>query len=1100
MRKLGSWRPPLVRRASDIYPAREQNFSVSGGGGDEDDSMSLRLEKMTQSNPSLSNNMGSTGTENNGTSAAVTNTTTSSTTTTGTTGAPPSSRNSRVEGRDYLLQPSATVALLPSIAEERHHLNGNGFPHIPYHKSISLIEQHQKFMPPQAGFTTDKSETYGFVQLDVLTGDGDLGTREWKETARWIKYEEDLEEGSDRWGRPHIASLSFHSLIKLRQLIERDGIIMLDLEERDMPGIAYRLVEDLTNKGLIRSEESPMLMRALLLKHKHVQEFERGWFGLRRINTSAVSLQSLYEEKSKGKIPASTDPCVLVRRNSTLQKNIYDLANSSRSLQRTASANYIKPNNEFINIEINKTLPGEQYCPSEEDITQWVLRKDAMRRNLPNGAEATMVMVGDIDILRKPIFVFVRLAEATFMFNVTEIPVPTRFFAILLVPSNVEMDILEIGRSFGALMSNKHFYQLAMLAKSRKNLLTGINEFLDDSIVLPPGDWDNHDLLPLHLLQAKSKAIRLRRLKKQLSFVKSSESFCDGANGLVMTAPKDAGQNEKDDNNPFKRTGRPFGGLYNDIKRRLPFYVSDYTDAFNFQCFSTIVFMYFASIGFVITFAGLMGEKTKNLIGTSETLTATAIAGTFYSFFAAQPLIPIGPTGPLLVFDEILFGFCNRYEVEFLPLRVWISLWLLLITVIVVAVEGSVLVKWFTKFTQDIFAVLTALLLIFESIDNLVEIYELHPLSAPVNRRPYYPTLSNDTTATTAIPNDYAPQIGVDESDDLTAQPNTALLSTILMLGTFFISYFLKEFRNSVFLGEKARRALGDFGVPIAILTMVFLDYCENDTYTQKIKVPNGLEPSSPEDRGWLISPNGIKTPFDMKYALLAVVPAILLFILIFMSQQICELLVNSKERKLVKGAGLHYDILLIAIINCASGFFGAPWLCCAAIRAIGHVTALTVYSKNNPPGEKPTIVKVHEQRVTNLAVSLLIGCSVLLSPLLAYTPMAVLFGVFMYMGVSALSASQLYQRFILFFIPVKSHPQTPWVRRVKTWKMHMYTLIQISCLALLWGVKSWKQISLAFPFFLILLVPIRIQLKRIFTESELEALDAPLRPANKSR
>lgn len=66
-------------------------------------------------------------------------------------------------------------------------------------------------------------QTYGFVQLDVLTGDGDLGTREWKETARWIKYEESLEEGSDRWGRPHIASLSFHSLIKLRQLIENDG-------------------------------------------------------------------------------------------------------------------------------------------------------------------------------------------------------------------------------------------------------------------------------------------------------------------------------------------------------------------------------------------------------------------------------------------------------------------------------------------------------------------------------------------------------------------------------------------------------------------------------------------------------------------------------------------------------------------------------------------------------------------------------------------------------------------------------------------------------------------------------------------------------------
>lgn len=48
------------------------------------------------------------------------------------------------------------------------------------------------------------------------------------------------------------------------------------------------------------------------------------------------------------------------------------------------------------------------------------------------------------------------------------------------------------------------------------------------------------------------------------------------------------------------------------------------------------------------------------MIGTAETLTATALAGVFYSLFAAQPLIPIGPTGPLLVFDEILFTVCTR--------------------------------------------------------------------------------------------------------------------------------------------------------------------------------------------------------------------------------------------------------------------------------------------------------------------------------------------------------------------------------------------------------------------------------------------------------
>lgn len=33
-------------------------------------------------------------------------------------------------------------------------------------------------------------------------------------------------------------------------------------------------------------------------------------------------------------------------------------------------------------------------------------------------------------------------------------------------------------------------------------------------------------------------------------------------------------------------------------------------------------------------------------------------------------------------------------------------------------------------------------------------------------------------------------------------QPNTALFCTILALGTFFIAYYLREFRNSKFLGR----------------------------------------------------------------------------------------------------------------------------------------------------------------------------------------------------------------------------------------------------------------------------------------------------------
>ena len=65
-----------------------------------------------------------------------------------------------------------------------------------------------------------------FVELHELKTDEYTSDVEWRQTARWIKYEEDVELGPDRWGKPHVPPLCFHSLIKLRQCIEA-GIIKL---------------------------------------------------------------------------------------------------------------------------------------------------------------------------------------------------------------------------------------------------------------------------------------------------------------------------------------------------------------------------------------------------------------------------------------------------------------------------------------------------------------------------------------------------------------------------------------------------------------------------------------------------------------------------------------------------------------------------------------------------------------------------------------------------------------------------------------------------------------------------------------------------------
>ena len=51
---------------------------------------------------------------------------------------------------------------------------------------------------------------------------------EWKEAARWLKFEEDVENGG-RWSKPHVATLSLHSLFELRSCL-MNGATLLDFQ------------------------------------------------------------------------------------------------------------------------------------------------------------------------------------------------------------------------------------------------------------------------------------------------------------------------------------------------------------------------------------------------------------------------------------------------------------------------------------------------------------------------------------------------------------------------------------------------------------------------------------------------------------------------------------------------------------------------------------------------------------------------------------------------------------------------------------------------------------------------------------------------------
>lgn len=78
-------------------------------------------------------------------------------------------------------------------------------------------------------------------------------------------------------------------------------------------------------------------------------------------------------------------------------------------------------------------------------------------KKIPAGAEASNILVGEVDFLDKTVSAFIRLSQANIMGDLTEVPVPTRFIFILLGPSvSFFLEYLNISVKFDKIHKLNH--------------------------------------------------------------------------------------------------------------------------------------------------------------------------------------------------------------------------------------------------------------------------------------------------------------------------------------------------------------------------------------------------------------------------------------------------------------------------------------------------------------------------------------------------------------------------------------------------------------------------------------------------------------------
>lgn len=497
----------------------------------------------------------------------------------------------------------------------------------------------------------------------------------------------------------------------------------------------------------------------------------------------------------------------------------------------------------------------------------------------------------------------------------------------------------------------------------------------------------------------------------------------------------------------------PLGkGIIRDYSARLPLYFSDFKDGLNTQCLAATLFLFFACLAPAVGFGGLFAVATGGAIGTIEMVSSTAACGFVYALFSAQPLTIIGSTGPVLAFVAALVQLSNKTNLPFLPLYTWTGLWTSAILFLSSITSASNFVKYLTRFTDEIFAVLISTIFVVEAASDIGGTF-----------------MSPASTFT------------------------KALLTLTIATVTYGSATVLKGLRKTAYFTKTIRNNISNFAPTIGVVLGSLVARKARLAYGAEALLPALSIPAkfqTTSGRPWLVPLMDL--PVWARWA--SFLPALMATVLLYLDQNITVRVVNNPSYKMEKGRrkgsvldGMHADMLIISILTFLTSLIGFPWLVAATVRSISHVRALSKFDKN---GEIQGTV---EQRVTGMSIHALIGSCVIFSKprsLLTQVPLPVLMGLFMYLGTSALPGNEMFERIKGLFKDNTADGQESWSSIPKK-VVNGFTMIQVACLGAMFWVKS-SPIGVLFPVIIAMLAPLRFGLEKfgIIKKEYMDILD----------
>ncbi|PWN22694.1 hypothetical protein BCV69DRAFT_244614, partial [Microstroma glucosiphilum] len=541
---------------------------------------------------------------------------------------------------------------------------------------------------------------------------------------------------------------------------------------------------------------------------------------------------------------------------------------------------------------------------------------------------------------------------------------------------------------------------------------------------------------------------------------------------------------------PWSRRGwlyelKPFRGMYYDVKRRAPYYLSDWTATFEPRNWWTVaqavVRIYFINLMPAIAYVLDMYHRTNGAYGVNEVILASAMVAIIFPLFSVQPLTFVGVTGLINLVNytqyDIVVDYYGLDQMDYLRVQAWSLIWAAGFHFLAAIFNLSDFTRFITDMTSSTFGFYVGAVYIEKGIELLILEFEPAPL------------------------------------DNATGWLSVA----IAML--FVVSvYFVSAVGKTSYLPFQLRSSVAAFAFAAGCIFWTGFSHFPDNSLRrvpiERLPITRAFFPTM--DRSWFIDFWNI----EARWAFVGAPLGFLITLLFWFDHNVSSVMAQARQFPVRRPAGFHWDFFLLGITTLVSGLLGLPAPNGLVPQCPWHTEALSVFKQVKEPSEdeekpaarnsgyagkvrkQPSLparehvvnTRVVEQRGSHLLIGALTLATMTRPFLVALgtMPRAVFAGIFVLVGWGSIEGNIITSRTLAIFRDRAVAPADDPLNQLRRSKIALFVGIQWFFFAITFAI-SQTIAGIGFPVLITLLIPFRYWIvPKWFSPLELRVLDAP--------